>query len=439
MIPTKNSWRLLRDGIYKIAVLLLVFSSLNGASQEIRKKAEAYVSRLCAPDFYGRGYTHQADKLAAAYIKKKFEVFGVKPLTDKGYYQNYKLGVNTFSDSVVVVLDQRKLETGIDFIVDPNSGSESGVFKPVYIGAEQILNKDWIGSQLRKWQSENAIAILDFKTSYSSDTSMRFREMFMALPEFVPTVLLSNEKLTWSVGREQWNHGAIRAVDSLWNREAAEIRLNIQSKFIKDYESQNVLGMVEATSRKGRKKYKYITAHYDHLGTMGNEAYIPGANDNASGTAMLLMLAEYYANNPPKDFSVVFIAFGSEEAGLLGSKHYVENPLLPLNKIEFLLNLDLLGTGEEGMTVVNATLHEKAFNTLLDINNKSDYLVKIKKRGPAANSDHYFFTKADVPAFFIYTMGGISAYHDVNDKAETLPLTEFEDLYNLIIRFMCEV
>ena len=439
MRPTKNSWRLLREGICKIFTILLLLVGLNGFGQELRKKAEAYVSRLCAPDFYGRGYTHQADKLAAEFIKKKFEGFGLEPLNKEGFYQKYKLSVNTFSDSVLVELGQKKLETGVDFIIDPNSGSEQGSFKPVYLNPEQVLNKTWIGSQLRKWQSENAIVILDLKTSYSSDTSMRFREMFMALPEFVPTVLLSDEKLTWSVGRKQWNHGAIRAVDSLWDREAKDIRLNIQSEFIKDYESQNVLGMVEATSRKGRKKFKYITAHYDHLGTMGNEAYIPGANDNASGTAMLLMLAEYYANNPPKDFSVVFIAFGSEEAGLLGSKHYIENPLLPLNKIDFLLNLDLLGTGEEGITVVNATLHEKAFNTLLDINNKSDYLVKIKKRGPAANSDHYFFTKAGVPAFFIYTMGGISAYHDVNDKAETLPLTEFEDLYNLIIRFMCEV
>lgn len=436
---TKNSYLWLKDAICKVTTILVFLIPALSFGQDLHKKAEAYVARLCSPEFYGRGYTHQADSISANFIKSKFQQLGLKSLSKNQYEQYFTLNVNTFSDSVVVEQDGSLLKTGVAYIIDPNSGSENGIFKPVYLGAKELLDKNWISSQLRKWQSENNIIVLDFDSRFSADTAMRFRELFMALPEFVPTVLLSDEKLTWSVGGKQYHHAAIRAVDSLWDREAKTIRLHIQARFKKGYTSQNVCGMVEAKTKRGKKKYKYLTAHYDHLGTMGNEVYIPGANDNASGVAMLLLLAEYYANNPPKEFNVVFIAFGAEEAGLLGSKYYVDHPLLPLNKIKFLLNLDLLGTGEEGITVVNAALHEKAFTQLLKINNESDYLVKIKKRGPAANSDHYFFTKAGVPAFFIYTMGGITAYHDVNDKAETLPLTEIVDLYHLIIRFMCEV
>ena len=62
--------------------------------------------------------------------------------------------------------------------------------------------------------------------------------------------------------------------------------------------------------------------------------------------------------------------------------------------------------------------------------------MKIKSRGKAANSDHYFFTEAGVPAFFFYTLGGISAYHDVFDIAETLPLTEYEDVFKLFVDFI---
>ena len=64
---------------------------------------------------------------------------------------------------------------------------------------------------------------------------------------------------------------------------------------------------------------------------------------------------------------------------------------------------------------------------------------KIKKRGKAAISDHYPFTEAGVPCFYIYTMGGIQAYHDVYDVPETLPLTEFEDLFKLLTDFVARM
>jgi hypothetical protein len=72
---------------------------------------------------------------------------------------------------------------------------------------------------------------------------------------------------------------------------------------------------------------------------------------------------------------------------------------------------------------------------LNEVNEAGNYVVKINPRGKAANSDHYWFTEKGVRAFFLYTLGGIKAYHDVFDKAETLPLTEYEDLFKLIVEF----
>ena len=182
------------------------------------------------------------------------------------------------------------------------------------------------------------------------------------------------------------------------------------------------------------QKYLVVTAHYDHLGRMGSETVFPGANDNASGVAQMLALAAYFAKNPLKK-NILFVAFTGEEAGLLGSKYFVNNPPVPLDSIDFVLNLDLSGTGDEGITVVNATLYPEIFDQLVNLNAEENYVSNVKKRGPAANSDHYFFTEKGVPAFFIYTLGGIKAFHDVYDKRETLPLDEAADLQQLYIRF----
>ena len=77
----------------------------------------------------------------------------------------------------------------------------------------------------------------------------------------------------------------------------------------------------------------------------------------------------------------------------------------------------------------------KAMDAYAITNDKGKFLVKINPRGKAANSDHYFFTEKGVPAFFMYTQGGISAYHDVFDQPETLPFTVYENLFKLFVGF----
>ena len=93
------------------------------------------------------------------------------------------------------------------------------------------------------------------------------------------------------------------------------------------------------------------------------------------------------------------------------------------------------GTGDEGIKVVNATEHKKEFDELIKINEEKKYLPGIQPRGKAPISDHYFFEEAGVKTFYIYTLGGIKAYHDIYDRPETLPLTKFEELYKLVIDF----
>jgi Zn-dependent M28 family amino/carboxypeptidase len=193
------------------------------------------------------------------------------------------------------------------------------------------------------------------------------------------------------------------------------------------------MGMVRGTAVPD--SFIAVTAHYDHLGRMGFDATFPGASDNASGTAMMLQLAAHYAKNPQR-YSMLFIAYSGEEAGLRGSSFYVKHPLVPLDRMRFLVNLDIMGDAKDGVTVVNATEFPEEFSMLENLNKKGDYLPQVRSRGKAANSDHYFFSEAGVPAFFLYSNGGAGYYHDVFDKPATLALTNIDKVMKLLMDFV---
>jgi Zn-dependent M28 family amino/carboxypeptidase len=169
---------------------------------------------------------------------------------------------------------------------------------------------------------------------------------------------------------------------------------------------------------------------------MGQNTYFPGANDNASGCGMLLELAERFCDKPLKNYNVVFVAFAGEEIGLLGSAAFVRNAPIPLSRIEFLLNLDIMGSGDEGITAVNGSVFTSHFDRLVKINEANQYTPQIKKRGKAANSDHHFFTERGVPSFFVYTNGKNKHYHDIFDTYDELSFASFGGLANLFEAFL---
>lgn len=215
--------------------------------------------------------------------------------------------------------------------------------------------------------------------------------------------------------------------------DAKKIKLEAQPEFIKDFKAENIFGYVPGTS----KKYIVFTAHYDHLGGIGDQVFIPGAQDNASGVAMCLDLARYYVENPGSH-NIAVILFAGEEAGLLGSGYFVSHPQLPLEDIDFLINLDMLGTGEKGITVVNGKSEEYAdyFEHIQKININNELLDTVKARGISANSDHHPFNEKDVPAVFIYSMGGNTYYHYLKDRPETVSLGKYEEIFTLITKFI---
>ena len=372
----------------KCLLLLCLLISRPVLSQDIILTRNA-LDTLSSKTMWGRGYTKEGLGKAADFISTKFKDYGLSPMDGQSFKQFFSFPVNTFPGSMSLKINGKALVPGKDFIVMPESRGKS--------------------TSCRLEQKDSTV--------------------FISSAEGIVVAL--KDKLTWSVSNQQADYTGIEILKGRTGKPEA-IELNIDNYFIPEFKAANICGLVKG-SRKPDSLIVF-TAHYDHLGGMGSDTYFPGANDNASGISFLLSMAKYYAANPPA-YSMAFICFAGEEAGLLGSKYFTEHPLAELSHIRFLVNLDMVGTGETGITVVNATCHPTEFNLLNKINDEHKYLAKINSRGKSANSDHYFFSEKGVPTFFIYTTGGIKAYHDVYDQPATLPFTAYENLFKLFVNF----
>jgi hypothetical protein len=206
---------------------------------------------------------------------------------------------------------------------------------------------------------------------------------------------------------------------------------------------------------KNREEYVVVGAHYDHLGRGGmgslspNSRQIhPGADDNASGTTALLMLAERFAGGPPPDRSIIFAAFTGEEEGLLGSEHFVADPPVPLKRIVAMVNLDMVGrirtptqmaaaAGGHGATraatrasTAPATRDDSpilyvggagtaaAFDAIVKrADERSPLQIKDLGRGGLGPSDHMSFAQKKVPVLFLFS-GMHPDYHRPTDVAD---------------------
>lgn len=398
--------------------------------------AKEIVEILASDDFYGRGYVSSGDKIAADYINSEFEKIGLQTFR-KNHYQKFSTSVNTFPSFMSLSINGAQKTPGVDYLIDAGSPGIKGNFQTAYLTVDDMLNQDTFVTIMRGAQDKFIVVPPYDRQGYSSDKQKQITE-YINFIKYHPdnpasgSIILTDDKLTWSGSTVQYSKPSFTVTNGSSMEEINNISINVENKFIQNYNTQNVLGYVEGENT---DSLVVFVAHYDHLGMMGTDAIFPGANDNASGIAILLNLAKHYKLNRPA-YTTVFIAFGGEELGLLGAKHFVENPTFDLSRIKFLLNFDISGTGDDGIQVVNGSVYKDEFDRLVGLNEKEDLLAQVKIRGEACNSDHCMFHMQDIPCFFIYTLGGIQAYHDVYDKSETLPLTEFQNYFKLITMFV---
>ena len=406
--------------------LLILFIGLEINAQD--RATLKLIDSLCSPYMAGRGYEDNGHRRAAQYISEEFQSLGLLPI-GQSYFQEFKINVNTFPGDIKLKLDQRELELGKDFIPQAHSGPSKGKKRIVHLDT-LIFSDSLRAASFLEMKLRNKVLVYD-NESLKKLRAMPFDYVEKAFTSTMTIELTS--KLTASFSTRQYEGASLILLDSLFSNQNKKAKFSVEAQYEENLVTQNVIGYIPA---KGESKgYLLVTAHYDHIGKMGN-IYFPGANDNSSGIAMLMDIAKYYKDVSNRlEYDIVFIAFGAEEVGLLGSEYFVKNAPFSLKDIRFVMNLDLMGNGEKGITVVNGTVFKNEMNILDSLNTEGQFLPEIKKRGKAANSDHYHFSERGVPAFFIYTMGGEPWYHDIYDKPNALTLDKFDQITALLESF----
>jgi hypothetical protein len=400
------------------------------------EKTKQRIEVLASPKFHGRGYVKNGVNIAADYIVDELKETKVKYFGNS-YHQPFFVNVNTFPSKLELKIDDKLLNLGTDYIIGHASSDFKGKYDLLIVDTLLLNNTDEFINSIKDKDTSKKILVIDHKFIHEDKSKKFFIHLiysnflnFAGIIELIP-----NELLT-SVGTYKQKYPLIKIKREAFPCNSNEVFINIKSKFIKNFKTKNIIGYVE-----GAKKDEYVvfSAHYDHVGMMGKKVYVPGAQDNASGTALLLDLADYYSKNNP-EYSIVFMFFGGEELGLLGSNHYIKNPLFDLSKIKLLINLDMVGTGDDGITIVNAENEEykDIWKVFERINNENYFLSEMKPRGISNNSDHAPFYEKNIPAIFIYTMGGNTFYHNMKDTPETLTFAGYNGLFKLLTKFVSE-
>ncbi len=424
--PTKNSNPIFAlNYLFKklcLTFLAVLLISGLGISQDI-EYARKTLNKLTSKSFHGRGYVKNGDGKAAQFIEKQFSRHGLLAF-DNSFFQQYDFSVNTFPGKLKLSIDGVQFTPGEDFVISSSAPSVNGTFD-LFISPDTINSAEALAVFIEDKDLSNSFLVVqgDFKKLYGK-----------TIPGIKGIILLTEKTPFWHVS----NSGQVNS--TIWlkikkdhfSSNASSISLKAENIFFSNYLTQNVITFVKG--EKQPERFVVFSAHYDHLGMMGNKTIYPGANDNGSGTAMLLDLARHFSlpENQP-DYSIAFMAFSGEERGLMGSTFYAEHPLFPLEQIELLINLDMVGTGSEGITIVNAKVFPDLFEQFKKVNEKGQYLKEVKERGESCNSDHCPFYDKGVQSVFIYTRGKEHMhYHTPFDNADNFPFTAYDGLFKLL-------
>ena len=221
--------------------------------------------------------------------------------------------------------------------------------------------------------------------------------------------------------------------DGYYQNFKAKVRKVVVPDSIRD--SRNVIGFLD----NGSQNTIVIGAHYDHIGE-GKQGSLKdstaygkihnGADDNASGVAGLLELARHFTQNNEKEpFNFLFISFGAEELGLVGSRYFVAHPTIDLSKVHFMLNMDMIGrlNKESGVAIIGYGSSPEFESIFSGINkeNHVKYYTGYEGRG---GSDQTSFYEKDIPVLFFHT-GGHEDYHKPTDDANKV---DYESLKGIL-------
>lgn len=230
-----------------------------------------------------------------------------------------------------------------------------------------------------------------------------------------------------------------QAAEKLANAKELKLTTDVVRAEVPAY---NVVGVLDGSDPVLKNETIILGAHYDHLGHGGEGSLAPrsgeihhGADDNASGTAGLIELARIFGAQRPKlKRTLVFIAFGGEEEGLLGSNYYVNHPVVPLGKTIAMINMDMIGRMKDSKLMIGGVGTATEWRPLLA---QTDFSLALSDDG-FGPSDHSSFYGKQIPVLFFFT-GTHNDYHKPSDTFDKINYIDEARILNLVARIVKDV
>ena len=417
-----------------IVALLIVAAATAQDTTFVRQT----IRKLASDELHGRGYSYRGDSCAAEFLRSELRRLGVQPMGDN-YYQRYTFPVFSMEGPLYLAVDGQRLRPFKDYRVAFWSEELKGNYNIVTMPAAYLMDEQKMNRFLKK-QGANlgrALVYID-ATQYkpaNDDAKKSFNVALASLKRQNPfkslgIIVAMNEMNTMSPAYN-YEHGYayVEVLADRMPRKPKHADFEVHTQFHPQYRTQNVCGIVPGEV----DTMIVFTAHYDHLGTMGDNVVFYGAHDNASGVAAVLDMARMAAKDKPH-YTQLFCFFSGEEAGLCGSKYMSEHPLFDYDKVRLLINIDMFCGGDEGIMIFNGKAPETApFVDRLDTLNKVlEVAPELRRRENRPNSDHYYFTK-HVPAIFVLSMGQpYGGYHDPADTCDRCGLEHYLNYITLL-------
>jgi hypothetical protein len=393
--------------------------------------------------------TPEAD-VAREYIAGKMMAYGIEPMGENGYFQKFPVPeyAAVDYDATTLSVGNAQLEGHVDFYpvsISCETGKASS--KTVYVGYG-ITTEDGSYDDFKGLDVNGAIAVMNVSSpdgihphsAYAAYHSLNERVASL-VEKGAKGILLINPEGTASdtqeffksinasslpvffVRNEKWANKLMKRA------QKTTMSVSISERFSDGY---NVIGYIHNNKR----KTVVLGAHYDHLG-MGGEnslykgpaAIHNGADDNGSGTTLLLEAMRYYAKRQDTNYNYLIQFYSAEELGLIGSKYWANNPTFPLKEVEYMINSDMVGRLRDNRLQLSGTGTAVEWDEILDT---PIHGLDIKKDpagvGPSDQTSFYY---KDLPVLHLFT-GTHDDYHKPTDDADKINYKGMAKLASLI-------
>lgn len=437
------------------------------------------VKELSADKYYGRSNYNNGNIKAGEYILSQIEALGVKTVPQEivnaawegkekpalhslqpefkslitpcdarrfahatpeqlSYMQHYNFPLNAQRGAVELTVDGDTLKHTIDYTLKEFSPTYKGELEVVYLD-NKYLHPNKFCTYLNSGEFKDKAVVLDWdcfrETMYTYPGIEVYKTYFVPLDKVGALICRGKELLPYFKSRNHFNTPMpVFITNEAFPENAKKVSINVEAEMI-DHDAHNIIAFIPGTE--DTQKHFILACHYDHLGICGEKEIFNGANDNSSGTAMLLNLMRHFKLNPPK-YSVMFIFFDAEENNLLGSFFYADNPVLPLENIQYFVELDMIGDNGNNIYCQISDPGEEGLAFLNKINSSMENpFAKLDRHPMDDYADHYPFGLKGVPAIYIELDGDTNKnYHSPRDTFENFYSNNYNRLFALVTKFV---